>query len=66
MNIYSEIRTKASGRVEYMFVGVEEDVEIKLQTQFFNMMTDGEKQCLNIPGYSAPKVSLLLYKELFS
>ncbi|CAD7085902.1 unnamed protein product [Hermetia illucens] len=62
---FTEIRTKASGRVEYMFVGVEEDVEIKLQTQFFNMMTDGEKQCLNIPGYSAPKCGeLCLWREL--
>lgn len=42
-----------SGRVEYVYVEAEEDIEIKLAVQQFAMMENSDNRCNNQPNYSA-------------
>lgn len=43
---------ETSGRGEYMYLRVGEDVEIKLTAQHFNMLPNNENSCSNDPHYS--------------
>lgn len=47
---------KGSGRVEYVFVGVNEEIEIKLQTQYFSNVQTREEACSDDEDYSDLKV----------
>lgn len=42
-----------SGRVEYVYVDAEEDIEIKLAVQHFTMMESSDNRCNNDINYSA-------------
>lgn len=44
---------QTSGRVEYMFVNVGEDIEIKLTVQHLRMMAGRDNPCINNEEYSA-------------
>lgn len=44
---------QTSGRVEYMYVTVDEEVEIKLTAQHFNVISTSEKPCSDDINYSA-------------
>lgn len=43
---------QTSGRVEYMYLRVGEDVEIKLTAQHFNMLSSNDNSCSNDINYS--------------
>jgi len=51
-----EINMKGSGRVEYVFVGVNEEIEIKLQTQYFSNVQTRQEACSPDEDYSDLKV----------
>jgi len=51
-----EINMKGSGRVEYVFVGVNEEIEIKLQTQYFSNVQTRQEACSQDEDYSDLKV----------
>lgn len=42
-----------SGRVEYVYVEAEEDIEIKLAVQHFTMLENSDNRCNNEINYSA-------------
>lgn len=48
---FTEINMETSGRSEYMFVRVNEDIEIKLGAQHFNAIPSREEPCELAPGY---------------
>ena len=47
---------KASGRVEYVFADLNEDIEIKLQTQYFSNIETKHQNCKKDENYSDLKV----------
>ncbi|XP_033149256.1 acid-sensing ion channel 4-A [Drosophila busckii] len=49
---FTEINMKGSGRVEYVFVAINEEIEIKLQSQYFNNVESRKDSCSNQEGYS--------------
>lgn len=50
---------KASGRVEYVFANRDEEIEIKLQTQYFSNVETKQQICNSDEGYSDIKVSFI-------
>lgn len=50
---------RGSGRVEYVFVNVNEEIEIKLQSQFFSNVQTRDEACSSEEGYSDLKVTTL-------
>lgn len=50
--VYVEINMQTSGRGEYMYIRVGEEVEIKLTAQHFNMLSSNENNCTNDRDYS--------------
>lgn len=54
-----EINMKASGRVEYVFADINEDIEIKLQSQYFSNIETKQQSCSRKEGYSDLKVCCL-------
>ena len=53
---FTENRMQTSGRVEYMYIDVGEEVEIKLTAQHFSMMANIDTKCSTKRAYSATKV----------
>lgn len=53
---FSENRMQTSGRVEYMYIEVNEEVEVKLTVQNFMMMENRDNTCTFDKQYSATKV----------
>lgn len=53
---FSENRMQTSGRVEHMYVEVNEEVEIKLTVQHYTMMSDADSTCTNDKTYSSTRV----------
>ncbi|XP_065356122.1 uncharacterized protein ppk17 [Calliphora vicina] len=49
---FTEINMKASGRVEYVFADINEDIEIKLQSQYFSNIETKQLSCSRKQGYS--------------
>ncbi|XP_002014740.2 acid-sensing ion channel 4-A [Drosophila persimilis] len=49
---FTEINMKGSGRVEYVFVNINEEIEIKLQSQYFSNVETREEPCSSDEGYS--------------
>ncbi|XP_037711423.1 uncharacterized protein LOC119548315 [Drosophila subpulchrella] len=49
---FTEINMKGSGRVEYVFVSVNEEIEIKLQTQYFSNVQTRQEACSDDEDYS--------------
>ncbi|KAH8248941.1 hypothetical protein KR032_004404 [Drosophila birchii] len=49
---FTEINMKGSGRVEYVFVSVNEEIEIKLQSQYFSNVETRDDACSSDEGYS--------------
>ncbi|EDW04016.1 acid-sensing ion channel 4-A [Drosophila grimshawi] len=49
---FTEINMKGSGRVEYVFASINEELEIKLQTQFFSNVETRMESCSRQEGYS--------------
>lgn len=49
---------KASGRVEYVFANVQEQIEIKLQSQFFSSVESRKESCSREEDYSDLKVGI--------
>lgn len=49
---------KGSGRVEYVFANVQEQIEIKLQSQYFSSVETRQESCNREEGYSDLKVSM--------
>ncbi|KAH8326035.1 hypothetical protein KR067_013185 [Drosophila pandora] len=49
---FTEINMRGSGRVEYVFVNVNEEIEIKLQSQFFSNVQTRDEACSSEEGYS--------------
>lgn len=47
---------KASGRVEYVFAHINEEVEIKLQSQYFQSIDNKHRACSIDDDYSDLKV----------
>lgn len=47
---------KGSGRVEYVFVNINEEIEIKLQSQVFSNVETHTETCSRADGYSDLKV----------
>lgn len=47
---------KASGRVEYVFANSQEQLEIKLQSQYFSSVESRKDSCSKEEGYSDLKV----------
>lgn len=54
---FTEVHMKASGRVEYVFAALEEEIEIKLQAQQFSNIHTKQNICSPQKGYSDLKVS---------
>lgn len=52
---------KGSGRVEYVFANVQEQIEIKLQSQYFASVETRQESCNREEGYSDLKVSVNLF-----
>uniref|UniRef100_A0A1I8NLL2 Uncharacterized protein n=1 Tax=Stomoxys calcitrans TaxID=35570 RepID=A0A1I8NLL2_STOCA len=52
---FTEVNMKASGRVEYVFVDIDEEIEIKLQSQYFSNVEKKYQSCSKQEGYSALK-----------
>ena len=50
---------KASGRVEYVFADINEEIEIKLQSQYFSNVETKYVSCSRKEGYSDLKESIL-------
>lgn len=50
-----EVNMDTSGRFEYTYVTVGEEIEIKLNAQHFSMVSTDVKQCVNDENYSAVK-----------
>jgi hypothetical protein len=55
---------KTTGRVEYMYVEVNEEIEIKVTTQQFTMMANRDKACNNKLDYSYTKVCVCVRELL--
>ncbi|XP_043864774.1 acid-sensing ion channel 4-A isoform X2 [Drosophila mojavensis] len=49
---FTEINMKGSGRVEYVFAGINEQIEIKLQSQYFSNVETHKETCSRKEGYS--------------
>ncbi|XP_068140939.1 acid-sensing ion channel 4-A [Drosophila tropicalis] len=49
---FTEINMKGSGRVEYVFVNVNEEIEIKLQSQYFSNVETKDDPCSDDENYS--------------
>ncbi|KAM7352117.1 amiloride-sensitive sodium channel pickpocket 17 isoform 2-T2 [Cochliomyia hominivorax] len=49
---FTEINMKASGRVEYVFADINENIEIKLQSQYFSNIETKQLSCSRKDGYS--------------
>ncbi|XP_030556002.1 acid-sensing ion channel 4-A [Drosophila novamexicana] len=49
---FTEINMKGSGRVEYVFVNINEEIEIKLQSQVFSNVETHTETCSRADGYS--------------
>ncbi|XP_055919178.1 degenerin unc-8 [Eupeodes corollae] len=49
---FTEINMKASGRVEYVFAEIDEEIEIKLQSQHFSTVPTIDNACDSNEGYS--------------
>lgn len=54
--IFTENRMQSSGRVEYLYVEVGEQIEIKLTVQNFAMMQNNDNSCSNQEKMSLTKV----------
>lgn len=54
---HAEINLLTSGRGEYMFVRVFEDIEIKLTPQHFNRLPRNDNRCSLQPDYSYTECS---------
>ncbi|XP_034474031.1 acid-sensing ion channel 4-A isoform X1 [Drosophila innubila] len=62
---FTEINMKGSGRVEYVFVNIREEIEIKLQSQFFSNVETREQECSRKEGYSDLKCGeICIWKDL--
>uniref|UniRef100_A0A1A9X0Q2 Uncharacterized protein n=1 Tax=Glossina brevipalpis TaxID=37001 RepID=A0A1A9X0Q2_9MUSC len=62
---FTEINMKASGRVEYVFVRIKEEIEIKLETQCFVKVNDNHNLCSTLNDYSDLKCGeICLWKDL--
>ncbi|XP_053691765.1 uncharacterized protein LOC128740255 [Sabethes cyaneus] len=58
---FAENRMQSSGRVEYLFVEVDEEVEVKLTTQHFYMLPSSENLCTTGAEMSSTKCSELCH-----
>lgn len=56
MSLPLEVNMKGSGRVEYVFAGINEEIEIKLQSQYFSNVETYKETCSRQEGYSDLKV----------
>ncbi|TMW44643.1 hypothetical protein DOY81_010277, partial [Sarcophaga bullata] len=61
---FTEINMKASGRVEYVFADINEEIEIKLQSQYFSNVETKYVSCSRKEGYSDLKESILFCGEV--
>ncbi|XP_023295430.2 uncharacterized protein LOC111678365 isoform X2 [Lucilia cuprina] len=62
---FTEINMKASGRVEYVFADINEDIEIKLQSQYFSNIETKQNYCNRKEGYSDLKCGeICIWHEL--
>ncbi|XP_061386620.1 uncharacterized protein LOC133322631 [Musca vetustissima] len=52
---FTEVSMKASGRVEYVFVDIDEEIEIKLQSQYFSNIETKYQYCNKDENYSELK-----------
>lgn len=57
---FTEVIMKASGRVEYIFVDIDEEIEIKLQSQYFSNIETKYQSCSKEEGYSSLSVSMII------
>lgn len=53
IRFHAEINMKKSGRVEYMYINVNEEIEIKLTAQHFKKMSCTNDKCTNDDLHSA-------------
>ncbi|XP_058815463.1 uncharacterized protein LOC131678978 [Topomyia yanbarensis] len=58
---FAENRMQSSGRVEYLFMEVDEEVEVKLTTQHFYMLPSDENQCTTESEMSSTRCSELCH-----
>ncbi|XP_037958942.1 uncharacterized protein LOC119688336 [Teleopsis dalmanni] len=62
---FTEINMKGSGRVEYVFAEINEEIEIKLQSQFFSNVETRTESCSRVEGYSDLKCGeVCIWKNL--
>lgn len=55
---------KGTARTEYIFAEIDEEIEIKLQSQQFRNIESKEAPCSAIPSYSDLKVYYLFTRKL--
>ncbi|XP_029729547.2 uncharacterized protein LOC109429390 [Aedes albopictus] len=58
---FAENRMQSSGRVEYLFMEVDEEIEIKLTTQHFYMLPSAENMCTTENEMSSTRCSELCH-----
>ncbi|XP_055547330.1 uncharacterized protein LOC129731383 [Wyeomyia smithii] len=58
---FAENRMQSSGRVEYLFMEVDEEVEVKLTTQHFQMLPSSENDCTEGSEISSTRCSELCH-----
>ncbi|KAH8392305.1 hypothetical protein KR215_005485 [Drosophila sulfurigaster] len=62
---FTEINMKGSGRVEYVFVNIREEIEVKLQSQIFSNVETRDEACSTQDGYSDLKCGeICIWKDL--
>ncbi|XP_050087836.1 acid-sensing ion channel 2 isoform X1 [Anopheles aquasalis] len=58
---FAENRMQSSGRVEYLFLEVNEELEIRLSTQHFFMLASYENECVEVSTVSSTKCGELCH-----
>ncbi|XP_058451372.1 uncharacterized protein LOC131430409 [Malaya genurostris] len=58
---FAENRMQSSGRVEYLFMEVDEEVEVKLTTQHFHMLPSSDNLCTTESEMSSTRCSELCH-----
>ncbi|KAL1398818.1 hypothetical protein pipiens_008661 [Culex pipiens pipiens] len=58
---FAENRMQSSGRIEYLFVEVDEEVEVKLSTQHFYMLPSADNLCTTETDMSSTRCSELCH-----
>ncbi|XP_067622903.1 uncharacterized protein ppk17 isoform X2 [Eurosta solidaginis] len=62
---FTELSVKGAARIEYVFAEIEQEVEIKLQSQHFKTVKTKDHSCSSKPGYSDTKCAeLSVFEDL--